>query len=36
MPSGIDTVSVVISDSNLKNKTEIIVEETKGHVIPIL
>ena len=24
MPSGIDTVSVVISDSNLKNKTEII------------
>ena len=27
MPSGIDTVSVVISDSNLKNKTEIIVEE---------
>ena len=29
MPSGIDTVSVVISDSNLKNKTEIIVEEIK-------
>ncbi len=29
MPSGIDSVSVVISDSNLKNKTEIIVEEIK-------
>ena len=29
MPSGIDTVSVVISDSNLTNKTEIIVEEIK-------
>lgn len=29
MPSGIDTVSVVISDFNLKNKTEIIVEEIK-------
>ena len=29
MPSGIDTVSVVISYSNLKNKTEIIVEEIK-------
>ena len=29
MPSGIDSVSVVISDSNLKNKTDIIVEEIK-------
>ena len=29
MPSGIDTVSVVISDSNLKNKTEVIVDEIK-------
>lgn len=29
MPSGIDTVSVVISDANLKNKTEIIVDEIK-------
>lgn len=29
MPSGIDTVCVVISDSQLKNKTEILVEEIK-------
>ena len=34
MPSGIDTVSVVISDSNLKNKTEIIVEEIKRSCNP--
>ena len=29
MPSGIDTVCVVISDSQLKNKTEVLVEEIK-------
>ena len=29
MPSGIDTVCVVISDSQLKNKTDILVEEIK-------
>ena len=29
MPSGIDTVCVVISDSQLKNKTEILVDEIK-------
>ena len=29
MPSGIDTVCVVISDAQLKNKTEILVEEIK-------
>ena len=29
MPSGIDSVCVVISDSQLKNKTEILVEEIK-------
>ena len=34
MPSGIDTVSVVISDANLKNKTEIIVEEIKRSCNP--
>ena len=34
MPSGIDSVSVVISDSNLKNKTEIIVEEIKRSCNP--
>ena len=34
MPSGIDTVSVVISDSNLKNKTEVIVEEIKRSCNP--
>ena len=34
MPSGIDTVSVVSSDSNLKNKTEIIVEEIKRSCNP--
>lgn len=34
MPSGIDSVSVVISDHNLKNKTEIIVEEIKKSCNP--
>lgn len=34
MPSGIDTVSVVISDANLKNKTEVIVEEIKRSCNP--
>lgn len=34
MPSGIDTVSVVISDSNLKNKTDLIVEEIKRSCNP--
>lgn len=34
MPSGIDSVSVVISDSNLKNKTEVIVEEIKRSCNP--
>lgn len=34
MPSGIDTVSVVISDTNLKNKTEVIVEEIKRSCNP--
>ena len=34
MPSGIDTVSVVISDANLKNKTEGIVEEIKRSCNP--
>ena len=29
MPSGIDTVCVVISDANLKNKTNIVVDEIK-------
>ena len=34
MPSGLDTVSVVISDANLKNKTEVIVEEIKRSCNP--
>ncbi|MDU5261068.1 MAG: aspartate kinase [Clostridium celatum] len=34
MPSGIDSVSVVISDSNLKNKTEVIVDEIKRSCNP--
>lgn len=34
MPSGIDTVSLVISDSELKNKTEKIVEEIKRSCNP--
>ena len=34
MPSGIDTVCLVISDSNLKNKTEMIVDEIKRSCNP--
>ena len=34
MPSGIDTVCLVISDCNLKNKTEMIVDEIKRSCIP--
>ena len=34
MPSGIDTVCVVISDANLKNKTNIVVDEIKRSCNP--
>lgn len=34
MPSGIDTVCVVISDSQLKNRTEILVDEIKRSCSP--
>lgn len=34
MPSGIDTVCVVISDAQLKNKTEILVDEIKRTCTP--
>lgn len=34
MPSGIDTVCLVISDSQLKNKTEILVDEIKRSCSP--
>ncbi|MDV4151893.1 aspartate kinase [Clostridium sp. AL.422] len=34
MPSGIDTVCVVISDSQLKNKTDILVDEIKRTCTP--